>query len=48
MPSIKNRVIVLLDDEQLKSIQLQAKKENRSLSNMITVAITKYLEEPPK
>ena len=48
MPSIKNRVVVLLTDEQLESLKLQAEKESRSLSNMVTVAINKYLEEAAK
>jgi metal-responsive CopG/Arc/MetJ family transcriptional regulator len=44
MPSTKNRVVVLLTDEQLESLKLQADKENRSLSNLVAIAIKKYLE----
>jgi metal-responsive CopG/Arc/MetJ family transcriptional regulator len=48
MPSTLNRVVVLLSDELLESLKLQAEKEKRSLSNQINVCIEKYLEEAAK
>ena len=48
MPSTKNRVVVLLPDDILKLMKLQAKKENRSMSNLILIALEKYLEEAAK
>jgi metal-responsive CopG/Arc/MetJ family transcriptional regulator len=48
VPSTKNRVVVLLPDDILESMKLQAQKENRSMSNMILIALKKYLEESRK
>jgi hypothetical protein len=39
---------VLLPDDILESMKLQAEKENRSMSNLILIALKKYLEEAAK
>jgi len=48
MPSTKNRVVVLLPDDILESLKLQADKEKRSMSNLMLIALEKYLEEAAK
>jgi hypothetical protein len=48
VPSTKNRVVVLLPDDILESMKLQAQKENRSMSNMILIALKNYLEKAAK
>ena len=40
----KERITVRFDDDVIKSINAQAKKEGRSKSNLIQLAIKKYLE----
>lgn len=41
----KNRVLTFLDDETTEKLKKQAKKEGRSVSNLIGYIIKKYLEE---
>ena len=41
----KNRVLTFLDDETTEKLKEQAKKEGRSVSNLIGYIIKKYLEE---
>ncbi len=46
MPS--KRVMVSLPDDIYDKLQQQADTEKRSLSNLIRIALEKYLEKPPK
>ncbi|MBR3963035.1 MAG: ribbon-helix-helix protein, CopG family [Oscillospiraceae bacterium] len=44
----KNRILTLLDDEMTEKLKEQAKKEGRSVSNLVAQIIKKYLEEVKK
>lgn len=44
----KNKVMIYIDPELKKEAQEQAKKEGRSMSNLIVYAVKKYLEEVEK
>lgn len=41
----KNRVLTFLDDETTEALKEEAKKQGRSVSNLIGYIIKKYLEE---
>lgn len=41
----KNRILTLLDDETTEELKEQAKKEDRSVSNLIGKIIKEYLEK---
>lgn len=45
MATEKNRVVAYFDDEITAALKEEAKKEGRSVSNLICYIIKKYLEE---
>ena len=45
MPSLKRVFTVRLKDEYFDKLELVAKKEHRSLTNLIELSVIKYLEE---
>jgi metal-responsive CopG/Arc/MetJ family transcriptional regulator len=42
---VKAKIAVTVDEELLKLAKVQAEKEERTLSNLISIALKKYLEE---
>ena len=45
MPSLKRVFTLRLKDEYFEKLEFVAKKDNRSLSNLIGLVVKKYLEE---
>ena len=45
MPSLKRVFTLRLRDEYFDKLEFIAKKDHRSLTNLIEVAVIKYLEE---
>ena len=45
MPSLKRVFTLRLKDEYFDKLEVVAKKEHRSLTNLIELAVIKYLEE---
>ena len=45
MPSLKRVFTLRLKDEYFDKLEFAAKKEHRSLTNLIELAVIKYLEE---
>jgi metal-responsive CopG/Arc/MetJ family transcriptional regulator len=49
LPTSKKRVQITFSKDLLAKAEEQAEKEERSLSNLVTIALKKYLEDkPPK
>ncbi len=45
MSTERNRVVAYFDDETTEALKEEAKKQGRSVSNLIGYIIKKYLEE---
>jgi metal-responsive CopG/Arc/MetJ family transcriptional regulator len=45
---MKNKIAITIDEELLQLAKQQADKEKRSLSNLINIAVEKYLEAAKK
>ena len=45
MPSLKRVFTLRLKDEYFDKLEIVAKKEHRSLTNLIELSVIKYLEE---
>ena len=45
MPSLKRVFTLRLQDEYFDKLEYAAKKEHRSLTNLIELAVIKYLED---
>ena len=48
MPSLKRVFTLRLKDEYFDKLEVVAKKEHRSLTNLIELSVIKYLEEYEK
>jgi predicted HicB family RNase H-like nuclease len=48
MSTSKTRVVSLFPHELHEQLKAQAEKEDRSVSNLVIIAVKKYLEEAAK